>query len=83
MTNLQKTRHVAGLSQRELADKSGVSLKVIQKYEQGVVNINNAAAITVIKLALALECGVFDILEEDKELLDSITEILTGGTDNG
>ena len=52
-----------GLTQLELAARSGVNLRNIQDYEQGHKDINKACAITVYKLAQALNCKVEDIVE--------------------
>ena len=62
-TNLQKMRKKRGYSQSQLADKSNVKLPMIQKYEQGVKNINKASVETVLKLANALHCDITDIME--------------------
>lgn len=63
-TNLARLRKKSGLSQSGLAAESGVSVRMIQKYEQRVKDINLAAAVTVYRLAKALSCGVEDLLEE-------------------
>lgn len=63
MTNLKKIREASGLSQGKLAEASGVNVRMIQHYEQGVKDINSAAALTVSKLAQALDCTVEDLLE--------------------
>ena len=63
MTNLQRVRRNKGLTQQELARNSGVSVKMIQKYEQGIRSINKAATVTTVKLALALGCGITELLE--------------------
>lgn len=65
MSNLKDTREAKRLSQKQLADKSGVSLRMIQYYEQGVKDINKAQAMTVYKLTEALECAIWEILEVD------------------
>ena len=62
-TNLKRLRHLAGLSQRELTEKSGVSLRTIQQFEQRKKNINKAQIDTLIPLSLALYCDVRDLLE--------------------
>lgn len=62
-TNLKRLRHLAGLSQRELAEKAGISLRTIQQYEQRRKNINKAQIDTVIPLSKALYCEVRDLLE--------------------
>jgi transcriptional regulator with XRE-family HTH domain len=64
MTNLKKIREAIGLSQTRLAEATGVNVRMIQHYEQGVKDINAAAALTVYKLAQALECTVDDLLEK-------------------
>lgn len=63
MTKLKTIRREAGLSQSKLAEASGVNIRMIQYYEQGVKDINAAGALTVYKLAQALNCKVEDLLE--------------------
>ena len=65
MTKLQTIRTSRGLSQSQLAKTSGVSVRMIQYWEQKAKNINMAAASTVLKLADALECEVRDLMEQD------------------
>jgi len=60
--NLKAMRNRRGISQAELADKSGVSLRLIQAYEQGYRDINEAQVMTVLNLADALRCDVRDII---------------------
>ena len=62
MNALQRIRKQVGLSQSQLAELSGVSLRMIQKYETGDRDINNASAITVYKLAQSLKVNVEDLL---------------------
>ena len=62
-TNLKRLRRLAGLSQRELAEKSGISLRTIQQYEQRQKNINKAQIDTLIPLSKALYCDVRELLE--------------------
>lgn len=61
-TNLQKARQAAGLSQSQLADKAGVSLRMLQFYETGYRDIRKAAVVTVLALAEALGCSINDII---------------------
>lgn len=65
MINLKRIREERGLSQNKLAEASGVNVRMIQYYEQGVKDINAAAALTVSKLARALDCKVEDLLETE------------------
>ena len=67
MSKLKTIREEAKLSQSALSNLSGVSLRMIQKYETRDRDINNAKAITVHKLALALNVYVEDILEEVRD----------------
>lgn len=60
---LQERRKKMGLSQSKLAEASGINVRMIQHYEQGVKDINKAETITVYKLAQALECLVEDLIE--------------------
>ena len=62
MTNLQKKRKDAGLTQHELAGLAHVSIRSLQYYEQGVLDINKAAASTVYCLAEALGCNMAELL---------------------
>ena len=62
-TNLKRLRKIAGLSQRELADLSGVAIRQIQLFEQKNRNINHTRAIDVLKIAKVLGCKTEDLLE--------------------
>lgn len=63
-TNLKILRQNAGLSQRELAEVSGVPMRTIQQYEQRQKSINKAQAETLVMLAKALCCSVEDLIEK-------------------
>lgn len=67
MSNLQNLRKKQNFSQSELAKKSNVNVRMIQYYEQGAKDINNAQAITVYKIAKALNCRVEDLLNLENE----------------
>ena len=64
-TRLQKRRKDAGLTQKELADRSSVKLRTIQQYEMRAKNINKAAAETLLQLAQVLLCCIEDLIEYD------------------
>lgn len=64
MSNLKKIREGLSLSQTKLADKSGVNVRMIQHYEQGVKDINKAQVGTVYKLAKALKVNIEDLIEK-------------------
>ena len=65
MSNLKRIREEKNITQIKLAEASGVSLRIIQHYEKGVKDITKAQAITLYKLAKALECDIEDLLEID------------------
>lgn len=64
ITPLGAVRREIGLTQKELAEKSGVSLFTIQEYEKGRNDINNARCIIVVSLAEALGVPVQKIMNE-------------------
>lgn len=63
-TNLKLMRQNAGLSQRRLAELSGVPIRTIQQYEQRQKNINKAQAEYLVLLSKVLCCDVEDLLEK-------------------
>ena len=62
-TNLKRFRTAYGCTQAELANRSGVSLRSIQMYEQRNKDINKASAETVYRLSKVLGCSVETLLE--------------------
>ncbi|MDY4651512.1 MAG: helix-turn-helix transcriptional regulator, partial [Atopobiaceae bacterium] len=65
-TNLARMRRARGLSQTGLAQKSGVSLRSIQQYEQRKKDISHAQARSVLSLAKALGCTMEELLEAEE-----------------
>lgn len=63
VSRLQQFRRLAGYSQRMLAERSGVSLRMIQQYEQGAKDINKANVTNLLALARQLGCRVEDLIE--------------------
>ena len=61
-SSLKFMREDKGMSQSKLAEVSGVPLRSIKAYEQGYKDINKAQVVTVLQLAEALECDVYDII---------------------
>lgn len=68
-TSLQKVRLKKGLSQKKLAEKSGVSVRTIECYEQRSRPIDGARLETLCELSKALGCKIVDILES-QELIE-------------
>ena len=67
---LQEKRKAAGLSQAQLAGRAGLSVRTLQHYEQGMLDFNKAAAVTVWRVAQALGCQVEELLILDEAELD-------------
>jgi len=56
--NIQKLRLEKGLSQSQLAELSGISVRTLQSYEQGDRDICKAAVETAFKIAKALDVSI-------------------------
>lgn len=69
---LKEMRMEKGLTQEQLAEKSGVSVRTIQAYECGLRRIDGATLETICKLAIAIDCRIHDIVEDESliRLLD-------------
>lgn len=63
-TNLKRIRTIYGITQAELAKRSGVSLRSIQMYEQRNKNINKANADTMYQISKVLGCTMEDLIEK-------------------
>ena len=61
-SRLKFYREEKGMSQSDLAKASGVPIRNIQAFEMGYRDINKAQVITVIQLAEALGCDIYDII---------------------
>lgn len=62
-TALTRMRIASGFSQQELAERSGVNVRIIQSYEQRARDINKAQLSTAASLAQALDCNPADLME--------------------
>lgn len=62
ISRLKRQRRLIDMTQKELAARSGVSLRMIQAYEQNCQDISKAEAGTLLKLARTLSCSVEDLL---------------------
>ena len=61
--SLKEIRKEKGFNQSTLSEASGVNVRMIQYYEQGVKDINKAQASTIYKLARALDCSMEEIID--------------------
>jgi transcriptional regulator with XRE-family HTH domain len=63
-TNLKRIRKTSGFTQAELAERSEVSLRSIQMYEQRNKDINKASAETLYRISKILGCEMEDLVEK-------------------
>ena len=63
---LRVCRKKAGLSQSQLAEKAGISVRVYQNYEQGVRDIEKAQLSVLLKICIALDCRMSDIFMDEE-----------------
>lgn len=63
-TKLKRIRTTYGCTQAQLAERSGVSLRSIQMYEQRQKDINKASAESLYRISKVLGCTVEDLIEK-------------------
>ena len=66
---LKQTRESRGISQADLAESSGITVRMIQNYEQGQNDLNGAKLATLLKICNALDCDLSAIIT-DPDTLD-------------
>ena len=62
-TKLKQVRKAVGITQRELAETTGISIRTLQHYEQGSKDLNQAAALTFYTIAQALGVAMEELLD--------------------
>lgn len=60
--NLKRIRQYRGLTQQKLSQISGVSYRLIQRYESDYEELSNAAVSDIYKLAQALNCSIGSLM---------------------
>lgn len=65
MNKLKEIRIQSNLTQKELSQRSGVSLRTLQDYEQGKKNLISANVATVFKFAIVLGVNGEDLIDYD------------------
>lgn len=63
---LKELRQAAGLSQSQLAEKTGINVRTLQHYEQGSKVFDHARIDTILKVCLALNCKLEDVIENQE-----------------
>ena len=61
MAELKELRKFMNLTQKELAEKTGMNIRQIQKLEKGEIDVNNITAKNAQALSSALGCSVISI----------------------
>lgn len=64
-SKLKRMRTKKGVTKKQLAELSGVSVNMIVKYENGQRDIDKASLDTLTKLATALDVKLIELLEND------------------
>lgn len=72
-TKLKALRVASGLAQLDVAVRAGLNLRTYQYYEQGNKPIEGAKLETLLKICLALNCKLDEIIE-DQNLVEVIKE---------
>ena len=67
---LKEIRESRGMSQQDLADKSGINKRMIQAYEQGYRDINGAKLTTLVTFCIVLECHLSDVVDDAQLVKD-------------
>lgn len=63
---LEVARHSAGLTRKQLSEKTGIPFRTLEAYEQGKNDINTAAVASVKKIADVLGVPIEKIINETK-----------------
>ena len=61
---LKVNRELEGLSLEELAEKTGIDVETLRKYEDGTLDLNQASLLTLLKICKALGCEISNILTD-------------------
>lgn len=62
INGIRYKRTAAGMTQKELAEKAGLNIRQIQKYENGEIEIRSMSLGKALAIADVLECEVKELL---------------------
>ncbi|MBQ3113677.1 MAG: helix-turn-helix transcriptional regulator [Phascolarctobacterium sp.] len=71
---LQEERKRAKFSQSQLAEKAGIEISTLKKYERGARVIDNANLKILLALAITLDCRLEDIVE-DEDIVEMLRRV--------
>lgn len=77
-TKLKTMRVMSGLSQMALSEKADMKKRTLQAYEQGYKSFDNTGIDTILKVCLALNCKIEDIIENPDylELINKYNDMI-------
>lgn len=77
-SKLQNTRLTNEMSQSQLANAANINPRMLQYYEQGAKDLSGAKLATLLKICLALNCKLEDIIPDGEtvELLEQYTKMI-------
>lgn len=77
-SKLQNTRLTNEMSQSQLATAANINPRMLQYYEQGAKDLSGAKLATLLKICLALNCKLEDIIPDGEtvELLEQYTKMI-------
>lgn len=76
-TKLKAMRLDRGMTQAQLADAANINMRVLQHYEQGTKSFDSARLDVILKVCIALNCKMSDLLDiqENIELYNRYSQI--------
>lgn len=63
---LKEMRKTRGMSQAQLAEKCQMNVRTLQHYEQGSKNFDHARIDSIVKVCIALDCRLEDVIENQE-----------------
>lgn len=67
-TKLKAMRIERGMAQAQLAEAANINVRVLQHYEQGSRSFDGARLDVILKVCLALNCKVSDVLDNESNI---------------
>lgn len=71
MATLKEIRKLCGMTQKQLAEKSGLNIRQIQKYESGEYALKNVTTQTAVALSKALDITLEEMVNLDTSIFTS------------
>lgn len=62
MNNIRELRKTRNLTQKQLAEKAGINIRLIQKYESGEYDAEKMTVKNALAVSAALECTIEEMI---------------------